>query len=612
MLRPIPTLVALAAVLSFPDIAFAQSAPAAQAPVTVRASAAGGRVHGVVRDDLGQAVSGVSVIAMGTTVAAASSDLAGRFVLALPPGEYILRAAHDGYVSTFREPVSLRASQRIERDITLVRLGARLAGSDAAVEQALAFLEPVDHAHTDLAWRLRHLRRSVLRDTAPAGAELLGQPDQPAGDEGFFDRAFYESARVAASFFRDTNFDGRFNWLTTGSLDFSGSGFEASRSGSVAFLDVGAPVGSHGAWSMRGAFSPGEPSSWVVLGEYAAQADERHAFLVGVSHAAVRPGHSDPTVGALAPGDARTAGAAYVFDRWRVLPGLEVSYGLRVDSFDFLAVPAFFSPQLGAGVRVAQSTWVRFGGRQQVVAPGAAEFQAPESGGLWMPPHRTFFTSRYGGPLDAERVRHVEVAVEHTFGGPGGQRTVSLARFEQRSEGQIATLFGLGRLGAGRYLTTAVGDARVDGWTLRFTGELLAQVRGTIDYTTGRVAWEPGRLSPGLAARVPSIARDEAERLHDVSASLEADIPATSARILVAYRVSSGFSRLTDAEGPRARFDIEVRQPLPYQPIRGGIVDVLVGIRSLHRELGAAGSLYDELLTVSPPTRFVGGLQVRF
>lgn len=612
MLRPIPTLVALAAFLSPAHVAFAQSGSPAPVPVVVRASAGGGRVHGVVRDDLGQAVGGVSVIAMGTTVAAASSDLTGRFVLALPPGEYVLRAAHDGYISTFREPVSLRASQRIERDITLVRLGTRLAGASATVGQGLAFLEPDDHAHTDLAWRLRHLRRSVLRDTAPAGVALPERPDDPEADEGFFDRAFYESARVAASFFRDTDFDGRVNWLTTGSLDFSGSGFEASRSGSVAFLDVGAPVGSHGAWSMRGALSPGEPASWVVLGEYEAQAEERHAFLVGVSHAAVRPGHSDPTVGALATGDARTAGAVYGFDRWRVRPGLEVSYGLRVDSFDFLAVPTSFSPQLGAGVRLAGGTWIRVGGRQQVVAPGSAEFQAPESAGLWMPPHRTFSASRDGGPLGAERVRHLEVAVEHTFGGPGGSRTMSLARFQQETDGQIATLFGIGRLGAGRYLTTAVGNARVDGWSLRFTGELLAQVRGTVDYTTGRVAWQPGRLSPRLGALVPSIARDEAERLHDLSASVEAEIPGSSTRILVACRVSSGFSRLPAAGGPGARFDVEVRQPLPYQPIRGGIVEVLVGIRSLHREPGASGSLYDELLTVSPPARFVGGLQVRF
>ena len=52
----------------------------------------GGHIRGVVRDEHGSAVGGVSIVALGTTLASAQSDSTGRFTLALPPGEYVLRA----------------------------------------------------------------------------------------------------------------------------------------------------------------------------------------------------------------------------------------------------------------------------------------------------------------------------------------------------------------------------------------------------------------------------------------------------------------------------------------------------------------------------------------
>jgi hypothetical protein len=60
------------------------------------------------------------------------------------------------------------------------------------------------------------------------------------------------------------------------------------------------------------------------------------------------------------------------------------------------------------------------------------------------------------------------------------------------------------------------------------------------------------------------------------------------------------------------RFDLRLHQALPYQPIRGASLEVLVAVRTLFRELGRGGSFYDELLTVSPPLRLMGGVQVRF
>ena len=68
-------------------------------------------------------------------------------------------------------------------------------------------------------------------------------------------------------------------------------------------------------------------------------------------------------------------------------------------------------------------------------------------------------------------------------------------------------------------------------------------------------------------------------------------------------------SRLPGFDG---RFDVEVHQALPYQPIRGGKLEVLFAVRNLFYDAHDTRSLYDELLTVKPPMRLVGGIQIRF
>ena len=133
MPRHVPVSIALLSSLLVTSSAFAQQRGRTPAPVSQQVSAAGGHIRGVVRDEMGSAVGGVLVVAMGTTLASAKSDTTGRYTLALPPGEYILRAARDGYVSTFREPIRMQTSVEFERNITLIRQGpttrqAMLAG----------------------------------------------------------------------------------------------------------------------------------------------------------------------------------------------------------------------------------------------------------------------------------------------------------------------------------------------------------------------------------------------------------------------------------------------------------------------------------------------------
>jgi hypothetical protein len=115
----------------------------------------------LVRDAVGIALPDVSVLALGETIVSARSDPQGRFQLSLHPGDYILKATRTGYVSNYREPVKVQSTTLLERTITLTR---QPGAPDPADE---------DHAHTDLAWALRHLTRSVLRD----GSRRTGRRD---------------------------------------------------------------------------------------------------------------------------------------------------------------------------------------------------------------------------------------------------------------------------------------------------------------------------------------------------------------------------------------------------------------------------------------------------
>ena len=69
----------------------------------------------------------------------------GRFQLYLPPGDYVLRASRDGYLSTYREPVRVVSTTLLERNITLTKQG---------VASVIPASSADDHSHGDTAWRL--------------------------------------------------------------------------------------------------------------------------------------------------------------------------------------------------------------------------------------------------------------------------------------------------------------------------------------------------------------------------------------------------------------------------------------------------------------------------
>jgi len=614
-------IVVVAVLLGMPLGAAAQQTERAARLVPQRASAAAGSIHGVVKDDTGALVAGVSVVAMGTALASVRSDEDGRYNLSLPPGEYILRASRDGYVSTFREPVRIQTSARLQRDITLLREGetaARLMASAGGLQPGpgdlLTPLAPDDqHSHSEIAWRLRHLFRSILRDEAPAGGGIEG--GNGAGDfrpkGSFLDRVVLESARAATAYFAQTDFSGQVHLLATGMLEPGGWRPEHWFQG-VAYGAVSAPVGTYGDWKVRGAIDAGGLSAWVLLAEYRASSDLRHAFHVGMSFAAQRTGVVSAS--RQLAGDSRSVGAVFGSDTWHVRPGLELEYGLRVDRYDYVSGPAMASPHVGARVTVLPGTRVVARTSRRAVAPGATEFLPPATSSPWLPPDRTFSPLAAGAAYRAEQVRSFELGLEHDLGTRS--TTVAVRRFRQSSADQIATLFGpdAGQ-GPGHYRVASPGSVDVDGWRVGLWGELAPGMHAAIEYLTGEAAWTPGGEPRALDLLAPSAVRTGAERLHDVTFNVDADLAPTNTRVTMAYRVSSAFSAGTRTEsepGLDTRFDLEVRQGLPYRPLGGSQLELMLAVRNLFRDTREEGSLYDELLTIAPPLRFTGGVRIRF
>lgn len=573
------------------------------------------RIAGTIRDDRGQAIEGALVSALGATSSLAVTDRAGYFSLALPPGEYQIRVHGDGYSSTFREMVLLGASASITRAIVLNRTGERTvlaAGLGGRPSVPSGPSDPRAHPHSEQAWRLRHLKRTTLRDATDVAGGL--DADDPNAWETF-GRALGSPARLASAFFSDLPIDGEFRLLTAGSIGPYTPAFDELSGAGVAYLSVRSRIGSHGEWSARGTMSSADLSTWLVAGDYVARPDNTHAFTLGMSYGS----QGIPTVerapvpvSSVLTDRTRNAGQIYAFDRWRLSPAMLVDYGTRVDYYDYLGGKTLlWSPivrlELTPGGEAAP-TAIRVSASSRRDAPGSAEF-TPPAAGPWMPPQRVF-TPLPGEGFDIERTDHAEVEIEHSF---DDAYRIAVRRFSQRTGNQLATLFGLDRPGltteGGHYYVASMGDASVDGWALRLATPDGQPFRGSIEYALAAVEWAP---AADVSALVGPVSRDGEERVHDITTSFGADVPQTRTRLFLVYRVSTGFATEDTGSAFGSRFDMQLNQGLPFLPSNAGQWEVLLSMRNTLRDPRFGMSMLDELLAVSTPTRVVGGVQVKF
>jgi hypothetical protein len=627
-------------------VSAAVSAQTPQAIVRV-ASLPSGTIQGLVEDETGAPVAGAMVSALGASTTFGVTDRLGHFALrSLSPGPYIVRAHMAGFVAPRGQIVQVLPSTRASSSIALrhvsagavasppivpASVGGFVAGPDPTATEADPPAAAADETvgapkdtvkEGEIEWRLRHARRSILNDAVDQVLIAAASPEAGAG--GFGPRSGpgrtvgASPARVAANFFADTPFFGQVNLLTTSSFDapqdlFTMRAFPAR---GIANVLVGAPVGDHADWTVRGAVTQGDIASWVVFGDYVTRAPARHRYDVGLSYSTQRYDGGNFAALRNVTDGSRNAGTLHGFDTFAVTPALSVTYGARYAHYDYLAGKSLLSPRASATFTPADHFRVNALVSLRALAPGAEEFMPPADTGVWLPPQRTFSPVADNSPLVAERTLHIEAGLERDI---AAGTTVSVRAFSQHVNNQLVTLFGIEEPGhppatLGHYFFANSGRVDTNGYSAGLKAVIAERVHGSIEYSFARARWNPADNLTYLVLLAPSAVRTVSEGMHDVSTSIETDIPETSTRVVVLYRLSSGFARRDSFNRPAldARFDVQVRQALPFMDFSSAKWEMLVAVRNFFRDSASDQSIYDELLVVRPPKRVVGGLTLRF
>jgi len=581
------------------------------------ASAPKGEIRGVVEDDKGQPLAGAVVSALGATTTIAVADAEGRFVLRnLTSGTYLLRAHLQGYAPVKSRAVQASTTERSDYVLSLIRTAAGPEGPavlTAGVGGGVSSDSPAEHDHDERAWRLRHAKRSVLKDASQGIAAI---EDESAFSDSL-QRLGRGSARLASALFADRTLNGQINILTTTAFDRPQDlfGLNASEPQAVAYVSLVAP-GRDGMWLMRGTITQGDLSSWIVSGSYRRASEATHAYEAGLFYSAQRYlGANTDALQAMSNGS-RTVGAMYAYDTWSLSPRVHVGYGAQYARYDYLESPSLFSPRASVTIQPVPGDPLRVRAlvSRRESAPGANEF-TPSSTGLWLPPERTFSQiSRVA--FRPERLDHVEFAAEREW---SGVFVLGFRAFHQNVDDQVVTMFGLAlpdsARGVGHYHVGSAGDFSAQGWGVSVSRDMTDGIRASVDYTQANTQWL--RYSDDavlLASFAPTAVRSH-ERIHDVTATVDSVVTPSATRVFVVYKVNSAFARAKESLAgslARARFNVQVNQALPFISLANASWEMLAAVSNLFGDDALDGSVYEQSMVVRPPKRILGGVTVKF
>lgn len=599
----------------------------------------GGDFTGIVKDATGSPVAGAIVSAVGSRTVTGTTDVSGRFTFsAIPAGEYLVRVHRSGFAVGHSLVIRIRPGLETSRSFVLRPnrpqptrrdladrdvevLAAGFVGTAGVVVSPDApSTEPDDltapgddHDHSELAWRLRHLPRNVLKEAVAAAVTTESDDTEP----GLIGRAMTAPARAAYSLFADAPLTGQFNLLTTGTFDTPHQFLsDATLARGVAYVSVGSAVGPHGDWSAQGALTQGDVASWAFAASFVARPRAGHRYEAGMTYAAQRYTGANPDALEAVADGTRNAGTIFAYDRWSLNRKVTLVYGARYARYGYVE-ESLFSPRARLEIGPFERYTLAFTASRREEAPGAEEFLPSGMQGPWLPPELTF-SPLAGERVVPERTAHYEVSIERPI-GQSAASVIGVRAFQQRTSDQIATLFGIGTgerspAELGHYHVASAGDVLVRGWGVSFTRSVVEGIRGSVDYRVTTAHWQTSDDEMLLAAlALPALARPESERLHDLTTSVETEIPQTATRVFALYRLSNAAPIADDAiPTSLSRFDVRVTQSLPFLAFTNADWEMLIGVRNLFRDMLAEGSVYDELLVLRPPKRVVGGLRVRF
>jgi hypothetical protein len=604
-------------------------------PVARPVSSAPGSISGVVQDEHGLPVANVVVSALGATTTVATTDVNGRYEFGtLTPGPYLVRAHVSGYIAPKGRLVEVPASGqascpialRKENAVQVLAAGvgpADLSGGTTAPPSSTETsgtgtpespsTDSTDD-HSETAWRLRHSRRSILKDVTVPEEMLAGADDgSTVWSEG---RRVSGTSRFAG-LFSEVPITGQVNFLTAGTFDSPQQLFSPDTGArNIANLRLEGRAGDDADWTAAGALSQSDISSWVVAGSYSVRAPARHRYDLGIGYSTQRYDGGNPL--ALVTGGSRDVGTAYGYDSFTLSPQATVTFGAEFARYDYLTHQrAFLSPRAALTLSPAADLRLVAAVSRRALAPGAEEFLPPSDTGLWLPPQRTFSSLDLTGGLRAEHALNASVGAEHDL----STSTVALRAFSQHVSDQLVTVFGADLPGqpparVGHYLVGNSGDVTANGVTAEFRAVIASHVHCAVEYSVARgEILQAGNQYVMLLGPVAATRRTET--VQDATARVDAQLPDTATRVVLVYRISNGFASGLEPQADHnrqidSRFDVQIRQSLPFMNFSSAKWEMLIAVRNFFRDAGTDQSLYDELFVVRPPKRVVGGVTLHF
>jgi len=603
---------------------------AVRAPQAIVARAAtAGDIHGVVVDTSGRPLAGAVVSALGSTVAFAMTGKDGRFRLGtLPLGPYAVRIHLDGFAPSPRRMVEVRPDSPALISVALQSL-ADPRSAKPGIKMAAAGLGPAemfsgkaanpatdDTNISEAAWRLRHLKRSVMKDVgqADAATDAAGTAERPAAPP--IGRVPDPAPRFGSGLFGAVPITGQVNIVTIGSFNGLSDVWSPNSvaSAGVAYLSIGAPAGRVGDWAVRGAWSQGGRGSWFVAGSLNARESAGHRYVAGFTYSAQRYDRAVMSgIPDLSSGS-RAVATAHASDEWAISRRVSLGYGLTYSWQDYMSGNGQLSPRLSLTLRPSDTLTVRTVAARYLIVPGVEEFTPGPGGGraIILPAQRTFSPWSETAGFRPQRTDLYELSVEHNV----GDFVVGVRAFYQRVGDQAGAVFALPTPdhpspSLGHYYVTSVGDMNSRGWAIRLSRPLIGGIRAVIDYSQTTTRWD--RLTDQSLIALPTIRPNDGKVVHDLTTSLETEIRPTLTRLYVLYKFNTGFVRQdAGGQGFDTRFDIQVNQSLPFLNFASADWELLVAVCNLFRDSSAERSVYDELLVLRPPKRVVGGVRVRF
>ena len=298
---------------------------------------------------------------------------------------------------------------------------------------------------------------------------------------------------------------------------------------------------------------------------------------------------------------ARTLGAVFVRDRWRIGERLQATAGARYTYLGFLPDSHHADAVVEVELQGDRETVVRGSFATRTLTPGGDLLTLST---VAASPAITW--ARLDEDLRPGRSLHYEVGVTRAL-GPSAH--VGAQLFSESTRDALLTVFE-----DGAPFVRNAGTLAARGFGVTVGRRFGGVVDGSVTYTFGQgrrsgpAALAAGRADDGVRrGRVPR-PRRAGRDLHRLVRHARGRSVPLNALSDSGPRSPTG----SRAASTSTRFDVQLTQGLPFlAPLTRADWEVLLAVRNMFYEASQAGFL-DELAVQDPPTRVVGGISVRF